>query len=111
MYGIMIGVLPQLAKLLISLPLKNDPGRVAAPGFNYYKFHDRECALKDVIKEIEAALEAYVSETGETATQTTVKEYGAQIDSVWSILVAAKSILQGQQRLSTQPNATPKSSK
>lgn len=80
MFTIMMGVLAPLAKFLLSQSLpKPHENQVAAPCFDYYDFKGKP-ALRQLLNEMQIALDAYLDVTEETPDQVTVHNYGPQLN-------------------------------
>lgn len=80
MFTIMMGILPPIAKFLISQPLPAPYEKnVAAPCFNYYDFCN-EPPLQKLLLEMRTTLDAYLNVKEETANQVTVHDFGPQLD-------------------------------
>ena len=92
MFGIMMGVLPPLAKFLAQQPI-GDKGEHAAAAFNYYYFEPSRSALAQLQDEMDAAINAYVGVTEETPDQVAVYDYGAILESLLPIKASIDSLL------------------
>jgi len=92
MFGIMMGVLAPLAKFLVQQPIGRD-GEVAAPCFGYYHFDEATSALKQLQHEMEAAINAYLDVTTETADQVVVHDFGPMLEMLLPIQTTINGLL------------------
>jgi hypothetical protein len=92
MFGIMMGVLPPLAKFLAQQPIGNK-GEHAAAAFNYYYFDPERSALAQLQHEMDAVINAYVGVTEETPDQVAVHNYGGILESLLPIKASIDNLL------------------
>ena len=104
MFGVMMGVLPPLARFLAQQPIGNK-GEHAAAAFDYYYFDESKSALAQLQEEMDAAINAYVGVTEETPDQVPVHDYGAILESLLPIKASIDSLLDldSFQKLPTAP--------
>jgi hypothetical protein len=92
MFSIMMGVLAPLAKFLVQQPVGYE-GKVASACFGWYSFDDGKSALKQLQKEMQSAIDEYVSVTRETPDQVAVHNYGPQLEMLLPIQTTIKGLL------------------
>lgn len=93
MFTIMMGILPPLAKFLISQQLpKPYEKHVAAPCFNYYDFCGGR-PLQKLLDEMQIALDAYLDITDETPNLVTVNDFSPQLEALLPIQNAMTTLV------------------
>jgi hypothetical protein len=94
MYTLMLGVLAPLAKLLVTQPLNDTTGRVAAPCFNWYDFSAGQgTPFRQLRAEMKATMLSYVQVTAETDDQVVEHDFGMQIEALIPIQTALDNMI------------------
>lgn len=92
MFGVMMGVLPALARFLAQQPI-GDKGEHAAAAFNYYYFDPAQSALAQVQAEMNTAINAYIGVTAETPDQVPVHDFGAILEKLLPIKASIDALI------------------
>jgi len=92
MYGIMMGVLAPLAKFLVQQPIGKN-GENAAPCFCWYQFEKSTSALKQLQKQMQNAIDAYLDVDPETPDQVAVFNYGPMLEALLPIQQTINGLL------------------
>lgn len=92
MFGVMMGVLPPLARFLAQQPI-GEKGEHAAAAFNYYYFDPSKSALAQLQAEMDTAINAYVGVTAETPDQVPVHDFGAILEKLLPIKASIDALI------------------